>query len=1789
MDRYQQMLEERSPTVVGAGEVGTYTKEFFQKADPRSLQGIIYKQEGEIPKGLEKAEELTINTGGKVSYGSGAPFQFRTDSADNLKELKEGLKQTAKFTEKLRDKGVDIETFGDPRSKTKVHTKLYIRERQGKKQAFVSTGNLVPSYFKARYQKESGVFSGIKDRLRQVLPFTRKPLPGGGNQEIKRFDLGVTYQDPEIVKEAKTYYEHISKNQIPPNQEHIKTNQAAINETVDLLEKAGKGDTVTVSSPFLQMHQIAGAMAGAQKRGAEVELLTNHPKGDSSRKKVIKKLKASGVDVINAGKDTFIHAKAVALKTAEGEYRSAIGSMNWSGYSGKRASITHQQEDILVFNQGQVSKQIFQKINSAYLNQRTQLYHSRIGEGRAYSGAEIGMLSKGLTHYRMGESNNMPYYPTSLSPSYFTSFKGEPLPKRTPYSDIYRARTGQEPPETIQALDEAMMSPGIGGRINRALGQTVYREDKGFIGSAVHSTGEFIDWTFGHDYTQEKARRREGDYSGSLGDFFKFSEQKPEDEKGIFEWALGGTYDLLGNMSYAVGTYVFLNLPLEHIRAKLASKPVEAMLTEDTEFRDTWQKHTKRGIARGARQLAFGQLQGNMLSEAIESVEDARLRGDTTRTVPEEYSRVVSEALQTQSQESRLYKLAEKQRDKGYVAWEQLSGGLYTTTMAATRRFEQLRFRHVLRPVLEAMNPYSYGTKEYEEYVTRISGRSDPQKASVEETIGKGPRIVFGRQGHTRPSLELHGIGSERVNEIYRSMEEIGHLIPLDPKYWFPPIRKALKLPEFDPQTQLTWSRVMPMKQASVFAENILKRTGSLLRKPQDTLDIWRNEFQARRAKQQLKQTLISDYAQQIQGRDIDEVVESTTQAYRGAIQELEGLEQTNAYQRYQRAQQRLEELVPSLQQQRATRDLHEEAFAQDSRLGASMTNNRETHKKAIRARRGLLTVGSLLFADKLVSDVLGGSGPSILTQFKAMWSLATSEEGQVARFAFEGNIPTALGVAGMATGYALGGATLPNWEDTGRSVVRTGSLRDNMRNRSDVLRTQLQTQSASAQAESRLASFRDTYHRFEDHRLARDTRLRFSHSKGFGAAIVAGLVAKIGSSALAGVGNLLFNTEGPLASAGRAVGSLFGVDTKEPGTQLQGPSAVQAMAMEDELVQAIKTADSRKAKTESILGKYILETNLTNQRKAGEVSTIARQYPIPFFQISAMGRRNKFKERIEFGVGAQFTPTSGLGIVPTLPLSLRLSGRSATHQEKVYKTKKRKGELDPLTRIQYETGKFLEQITFTHRQQDVGIGGFGDSGFVEALEFTGAVTMASAVGNLLTSTPTSEGSRLDRVKNTLYERAGRSESVRRELTALDETIGPFARGVKTLYGTADKLTSNLLALPFRVAQGIPEALKAFAQAEGNIDSGQGYRHTRTRSGKGTKFGALLQRRLSGRAGRLTNRALRRQLSTSRTVGETLKGISQNRLTRRTALLGLTYAFFSGVAQPGGGGPATLTDPVERFQGVAGATALVAGGFMLSGGLASQQEMAEKFFADWSVEEKKAELRELFPKTADRSGSLDQKALERAVDTGAKTEGRPRRNFFTPSRRVQALVASDYLIEQAWQSAGNKPDKLPRYGKGGGTVGGRLRLLGASALGAKLLAHASIATLPREWSQRLAETPFIGPTISLLTGYNPKPDLMEAYQRQDEHPAVNALGKVSRTLTFGYLDIPGILGMYKDKPEPYASTVGPFGISFKDAGAQLYAQFQGDATDFSLSSYKMVKYGLQQYDRMKEVLQRKEG
>lgn len=1744
MEAYQQIKEN---TVVGFQDLGSYTKDYINTADEGSLRGTIYSHDGshtlkELP-GLKEADEVTINIGRKLNNLEPSEYKRinkRLESGKKpLNPYYREFREQIKFGKNLESQGVDVNYYGQPFGRKQLHSKLFISEQEGKESLFISTGNLHPS----------GLSPLGEEQTKNNIPFFGRQQYGTSkNRKYEQINIGVEYRDPQKIKEAKQFLTEVKNDKIPTSKEHLKTGQKATNEVLRILEKAKEGSKVNVTSPYIDDERVASALVEAKKRGAEVELITHGGEGGSQvKQRVVRRLESSGVRVLTDGGEGLIHTKAVSVKTKNDKYYSAFGSHNLTNAANK---VSGQTIDVLMFDQGRVSKKIFEQTYSKNLGKEISLYYANRDSAPKYNEIESRMLKRGFTHYRMGaysgsKTPNLPYHPTSLPAKFFANYRNREIPDLTPYSDLYRARTGREPPESVKKFDEALMSPGLGGKLNQLTGKELYREDKGVIGSSFYSTGRFIDWAFGHDYTRERERKAAGEHSGTVRGFFKYLDKDHSEETGLAEWFLGTTSDIVRNTAQAVGFYALVNLPLQHLRAQLAAEPIKGLLKADPNRADnSFTSNIKRRAGRFARNFVFGPEYGNILTEAIEEYEIEELdrinRGghisEKPYSVPEKFSQKLTERQRVTSNdpESILGRaFDENGNPRGFISWEKSSG--LTSLITSFRKFEKARFQDVLRPVLEAVNPYSYGNENRKYFIESLD--------QIERALERGPTVHYKNRGSNTSELELKGMGSKRISHIFKQFDKLGHLLPLNPAYWVPSIREGLGLPEFDPSKQMTWSRVWPMEETSKAVEGLWKFVGNTLKRPGQIIREAKSLWEYNRKSNQIFDKRQSTSTRNLdigtidsynsRAEYLDELYQAGTQSYTSATQEIQDIQNERQFREYIESQKGLDDTYRKIKSRFPLSPIGEEFYAEQSSTGSSITNNRETFIKGRNARRFLLATGALMFSDVLVDKLFMGGGPSILRQLSTAMDLKT-EEGEVARFSFEGNVPNSLGLLAMAGGYAAGGYLFPDFVDTGKkqiNIVKGESISNQFKQQYAV-----NLGDSPVQASKNKRTYKQAQQEYQEKlkTIGTHKKLKFSHPRAIGASLLAGLTTKVASSAIAAGANLLFNTGGPLESIGRGMGSLIGIDNKETGLNLDEKDALLAMSLEDDLVSLINRADSREEKARSVIGKYILESSLGESKPTGDVFSIARQLPIPFFQLTGVARTQGTDDRIEFGFGPQLMPSSGLGITSLLPFSLRTKARQPTKEEDLANLNFSIGKMSLIEKFQYLGAKGLDKVTLSGSEAG-NIVGERDNGFLNAVDFLGAVTFGTLTANNI----------MNRYGQRIRDRVNASN----ELTYIKNRMKPLAKGVTKGYSfLANGVVANILGLPIRMGKGLPRATSEFIRNVSQVPD-----QTNTPP-KGSTLGE----------------------KTGRLIGS--KGF------RRAALVYGVATLTSALAEPDAGSEG-FRDPIERFQAVVGTTALMSTAILKSGALESQEEIASRIHQNLSTSQKEELLKRVFPNLSNKA-SVSRQSYERAIREGARitsnqvAEGKLGLN----PRQMMADLASDELIKQAWEAAGNDLKDLPDYGKGNRSIRGRIALGAGAVFASKFFAHRAISFLPKETAQNLTNTPIIGPTISLLTGYDEEYQAFDEYERERAHPMANQIGWLSRTLTANMFDFSETFGLYTDKPDPYIGLVGPFGVSFKDEDVKFYSQYQGNVTDFSMASHSMLKYGFRKYKRLGEVL-----
>lgn len=1190
------------------------TEEFLRQADVGSVTATLYSPPSR-PELLNRTGRVVVN------YGN----QDTDDAA-----------RTRRYVEQAQRLGIDVRSFSAPVSDQRLHAKTYTGVINQQPTALISTANL----------SETALTTAFNNRAERIREYQGK---------VFQRNLAFQTSDRSLVQQVSKFQTALSTGNVPESSTNVLVNGMASQATAHKLARAKKGDRIILSGPYLDDPTVTAALLTAKAQGAQVTVISANPEtsfdtassGTEGHRRAINQLASSGIEVLTPRDDDplLIHTKALSI-VGESESLFAIGSHNftYAAKSGRSVDL------LLMLNDPRLARELYDALRST---EGVELFKRKAVEDTP-SLVELRMTLKGMgglyrtsTSGERGPNQAMPYYATRMDGSFFKFFNRESeAPAVNIYSNLYLSRTGKiEVPSAVRQMDKEISDPGLGYSFNRLVGQPVYDVGFGVIGSAVKSVGRFVDWALGFEYNKERERDRDDYYQGGIRRYFNeaYKDTYGQDRPGPFESIFGNLYQIGAGAAATLAFYVGVDLPLKYFKAMLETDHASMLLQLPGEAPNNWMARGVMKTAPAIRLAMFGPSVGGSLNKVIQDP-STNARNFTTKLYEEVYKpdNVMKDPTRVaKTQEGRVTSI---------VLGDE---GLYAGAMAL-RRFDQVRFKNLTAPILEAISPYPVGSTHHEIFSHSLD--------RLIQTVGSPTEIVFEQRAEDKNVYRpvFKNLGVARMQEIAKRYDDIAALLPANLMYWVPPLRRMLDLEDFDPIKHMTVRDVVSFEDAVLWTERFYKQAGEILKNPaqsvRQVLKGWAGEIKLLRQERQL----IKDARTQFSSTKFlyQNTVEDSTQALIAlqnygqqtynhtseAITNFLGEQRVVQYRRQIASQQKMLEQSPF-------RLLNETSIAPESKYKPFES---EARHRVSSMRRILARVGIALLADRVADQfIFQPLGANLLTQIQAHSELST-DDGQIARFKFTGDLPKELVIGTQLAAGAAVGFLLPDIVDYGNRPSSLSTMLDPLRRfQSQLNRAERKIQRSASEAILEVADLqtaRGGYHtamaRYKqvqaDLQATRFRRvgLRFNAGAAMAAAFVSGFAMKTLALGAAYMLNLIHN--------------------REAGLDVSGINSYFSSTFERLTSEGIAKAVSREDYVNLALGNTLAEGFLKSNGGGQRIYTIATQLTTPFIQVPFLLKADGTTGRASLSVGLQLMPLLGTGITPALPFAVRLNQKEA-------------------------------------------------------------------------------------------------------------------------------------------------------------------------------------------------------------------------------------------------------------------------------------------------------------------------------------------------------------------------------------------------------------------------------------------------------------------------------------------------------------------------------------------------
>lgn len=1312
----------------------------------------------------------------------------------------------------------------------------------------------------------------------------------------------------------------------------------------------------------------------------------------------------------------------------------------------------------------------------------------------------------------------LPFNPTSLSDAYYKDFNRETLPQQQIYSNIYRFTTGGDyVPESVKKLDSEINYMGLGHRFNRLTKRNIYNTGDGLLGSIFSSFSRLADSALGQEAVIEQKHILKQDRKGSLKRILSNAQYTSDDDdlKGVVENTVMGAFKTLEAVAIATASYVTINKTFQILTSSF-----------ERDFLNSLVQRNETGKMGTFKMLATNAFFGSNFAQAIQ---EANLESASDL----QYKDKLSSKLQKYNSNNTVIN-ADGNLERSSINQPALLG--LTSRM---RKMDATKVRDLVRPIFEMINPYNYGSHNYNKFIGALD--------NIVDIAGATPQVSFTKSGDLVSSKPIiKNIGTDRIRKIAKSWDKLGTYLPANIAYWVPNLRESLNLPQFDPSKDLTIKDIVSFDKLTVYTQHYtdkiisfgknplqgIKETSSYLK---DLSKIYAIENKLNALESSFKfnpftTDVILNNKINIQERALD--IES-----RKAAGYVKGSNRISSF-----IQNNAEYFELLKQQNEITRKLNIPGIINPA---LDYTNvNLKTSEEALRvsksSKKFIFGLGIALLANKFLDDYLFSSpGASLPTQITAYFGLKVSNDANdpnnkdltVARFKYTDVIPSQYmwGLAG--TVGLISGKLFPDVRDV---TFRSGGVYDRLTNnvknavKSEYFeyRSSLPNiENAELLSAQKEATKKLSQYNLEAGKLKSTQVRRLSNKFNTKVAGITALGVVIGSKVLfsltAGLLNFIGNSdEGVTYKDNQAmtIALLNRLTRDNLNKEVTGQNI-------SEVNQAISLSSS--------LSNFSVTPNRTY--------AITNQTTTPFAQIALLsqikatqklgGKDNEDKGIASFGVSFQLLPISGLGFTLMSPIGIRLKPSSYKNLYSLRSEPKNfiEGTSDFVTGAAYTTVNFL---TLGQKAKEFQLGYISGTGFDELLMSSGAVFATSVAFDHMHSF----------ARPGLVRSYGESSRLVKEFDALMQNTKAARAVTYGAYRFSDRAMGFMGALPFNTVKATTKGIYNFFAS--NPDT------------------SILEE----------NNVNRNSSSSAIIPSKQRYNLLRN---------GLAYYLPLAVAR-------VLSDPSNGFVGQGfqdsnyqlAATlqvGLFTGALLQGSGIfASNEQLAADFRR--AVQIKGTNINQYHG--ARQSTELN-KTIDSIFDASMEyKQGLKGVKRFTPTG-ILFRLSKNALYEQgvAVQSARNisfeAPKQLP-----GSRFGGATRFMYSAAIITGLVLASKFITGMFDNDQNLENfyknNPF-APGIRLLAGVEPRRNNVDetgfdigVINKERRNGIGNFVSNLSTSLTFGLLDIGKLTGLYSDTANPFFS-MGPFGASFKSKQVTGYTQFASSFSDLSTSAFDLAK------------------
>lgn len=578
--------------IVEPGEYSAYTRQFLESGT--KLRSTLY----EIP------------------YSGAMDYYRRRGSSAILNANEADAEERRRIDRFTREAGGRVTEFIG----AELHFKSHVADIEGRREAYIPTGNLGQS---ALELSEPPSTAGRRRReLRER----------GYNYEGSHFqvNIGLEITNPEIVKEVERLQNTLGEGRYIERTRHFASGDVASRELSSQLSGAGKGDRITVVSPYMDNMRLVRQIARASKEGAEVTIISAEGPGGGNPTTVAAArnlLASAGAKVYTADETLLVHAKYASILRGDNTGYAQLGSSNYTYASARGSTLDYMfvandptmAAQLLDVSQGMVEDYGLRRISKSFEVTKYDLGPLGSLLRPAYTKRDLLTAAYSKQYGQPQEIiGALPYYPTIMPQEYFQMYQGRALPQVSIYQNLYEAYTNKEAPTALKVMDAQMSDMGMGNMLNRMLGINLYQPGSGIGMTALRGLGRMLDTVFGHYQYQDYKAEQRGDTRGSISKLQELYYSNEPAGAGFFEQAIMFSAESISAVGLSLASYFAVTHAWNSILDKFTDTGVDFLL-------DVGMEHNK--VANFALREYLGPIAYHFTTESRRLASTAEMAG----------------------------------------------------------------------------------------------------------------------------------------------------------------------------------------------------------------------------------------------------------------------------------------------------------------------------------------------------------------------------------------------------------------------------------------------------------------------------------------------------------------------------------------------------------------------------------------------------------------------------------------------------------------------------------------------------------------------------------------------------------------------------------------------------------------------------------------------------------------------------------------------------------------------------------------------------------------------------------------------------------------------------------------------------------------------------------------------------------------------------------------------------------------------------------------------------------